>query len=75
MRKEWEFYYFNVLILESKESNNPTQKLSFMILFKNYKGLEKTKILITNFSIGDGDGGNGRYYLNFLNRKSMDVVY
>lgn len=52
------------------------QKMSFVILFKNHQGLENTKIiLITKFSMGDGDGGDKSYYLNFLNRKSLDVVY
>lgn len=49
-----------------------------MILFKNYKGLEKLKIiLISNFSMGDEDGRvmQVSYYLKFLNRKSMNLVY
>lgn len=35
---------------------NTCPQNSFMILFKNYKGLEKLEIiLISNFSMGDGD--------------------
>lgn len=39
-----------------------------MILFKNCKGLEKTKILITNFSMGDGNGAMGVITSTFLIR-------
>lgn len=50
----------------------------FMLLFKNYKGLEKLKIIfISNFSIGDGDGRvmEVSYYLIFHKRNSIGVVY
>lgn len=56
MRKKQGSYYLDLLILQNKESKN-SAKRCLMILFKNYKGLEKLKvILISNFSMGDEDG-------------------
>lgn len=63
---------------KARNQKSLTPPNEFMLLFKNYKGLEKLKIiLISNFSIGDGDGRamEVSYYLIFNNRNSIGVVY